>query len=71
MTEPVSISIHFVNKLPDHIEAQRFLYRQGIMAKLDKVVAVLLFIFGVYCLISVGFRWWSAIGISGYPDAGE
>lgn len=63
MTESQSaaISINFINKLDDHIQAQRILYRRGIMAKLDKVVAVLLFGFGIYCLAFVGLRWWTMI----------
>ena len=59
MTEP--ISINFVNELKDHIEAQRVLYSKRVLAKLDKVVAVLLFGFGVYCVVSVGLRWWTII----------
>ncbi len=61
MAEQNSISISFVNELKDHIEAQRVLYSKGVMAKLDKIVAVLLFGFGVYCLAFVGLRWWTVI----------
>ena len=61
MAEPNSISISFINELKDHIEAQRLLYSKGTMAKLDKVVAILLFGFGVYCLVFVGLRWWTII----------
>lgn len=61
MTEPISISINFINELKDHIEAQHVLYSKGVLAKLDKVVAVLLFGFGVYCLVFVGLRWWTII----------
>jgi YcxB-like protein len=61
MAEPISISINFTNKLKDHLEAQRVFYHRGILAKLDKGVAVLLFIFGVYCLVFVGLRWWTVI----------
>ncbi|WP_310481664.1 YcxB family protein [Chamaesiphon sp. VAR_48_metabat_403] len=55
------ISIIFTNKLTDHLEAQRVLYRKGVLAKLDKVVAVLLFCFGVYGIILVGLHWWTVI----------
>jgi hypothetical protein len=61
MTKPASISICFTNELKDHIEAQRVLYGKSVLAKLDKVVAVLLFGFGIYALASVGLRWWTII----------
>ena len=61
MTEPPAISISFMNELPDHIAAQRFLYSKSVMAKLDKVVAVLLFGFGLYCIVVVGLRWWTVL----------
>jgi hypothetical protein len=61
MTKPDSISISFINQLKDHLEAQQILYRHGSWAKLDKVVAVLLFGFGIYCIVSVGFFWWTII----------
>jgi hypothetical protein len=61
MTDFTPISIRFVNELKDHIEAQRLLYSKGFMAKLDKVVAVLLFGFGVYCVTFVGLHWWTVI----------
>ena len=63
MAEPESapISIRFFNELKDHLEAQSVLYGKGVFAKLDKVVAVLLFGFGVYCLAFVGLYWWTVI----------
>jgi YcxB-like protein len=61
MTEPDSISISFINELKDHLAAQRILYSKGGLAKLDKVVAFLLFGFGVYCVVSVGLLWWTII----------
>jgi len=61
MPESISISISFINKLKDHLEAQRVLYSRGVMARLDKVVAVLLFGFGLYCVTFVGLLWWTVI----------
>lgn len=61
MTKSNLISISFFNELKDHIEAQRVLYGQGFMAKLDKIVAVLLFAFGIYCVTSAGVAWWTLI----------
>jgi hypothetical protein len=55
------ISIVFINELKDHLEAQRILYRKGILAKLDKVVAVMLFGFGAYCVVFAGLHWWTII----------
>ncbi len=60
-TQSVPISISFINELKDHIEAHRVLYSNGVMAKMDKVVAVLLFGFGVYCVAFVALRWWTVI----------
>lgn len=61
MTEFTSISISFVNELKDHIAAQRLLYSHGALAKLDKVVALLLFGVGVCGVAFVGLYWWTII----------
>jgi YcxB-like protein len=61
MAESNYISIRFTNELKDHIEAQRVLYSRSALAKLDKAIAVLLLVFGVYCVVSVGWRWWTVI----------
>ncbi len=37
------------------------LFRMSFKAKLDKIVAVLLFGFGIYCHVSVGWLWWTII----------
>jgi hypothetical protein len=62
MTPPQStISIDFINKLEDHIKAQQVLYGQGVFAKLDKAIALLLFGFGIYCVTFAGLYWWTMI----------
>jgi len=61
MVKQTSISVSFINELKDHVEAQRVLYSKGALAKLDKVVALLLFGFGICCVILVGLRWWTII----------
>lgn len=61
MTEPAPVSISFINELRDHLEAQRILYSRGALAKLDKVVAVLSFGLGVYCITFFGLHWWTVI----------
>jgi hypothetical protein len=61
MAESTPISISFINELGDHLKAQRVLYSKSVFARLDKVVAALLFGFGIYCVIFVGLRWWTVI----------
>jgi hypothetical protein len=61
MTESTPISVSFFNELKDHLEAQRILYSRSVLAKVDKVVAVLLIGVGVYSLASVGLHWWTVI----------
>ena len=53
------ITIRFTNELQDHLDAQHVLYRRGLFAKLDKVIAILIFSGGVYCVALVGWRWWT------------
>ncbi len=57
MAEVDSIAVHFMNELSEHIEADRFLYSQGVMAKVDKVVALVLFLMGAFSVTTVGIRW--------------
>jgi hypothetical protein len=61
MTAPVAITIRFMNELPDHLETQRLLYKRTLLAKLDKVVAILLAGFGAYAVRGAGLRWWTLI----------
>ena len=55
------ICIRFVNNLEEHIEAARILYARSMLAKADKVVAGLLFAFGVYSIAVTGLHWWTPI----------
>lgn len=61
MQEVQPITVSFFNQLEDHQEAQRLLYRQSVTAKVDKVVAVLLFGFGIWCVMTAGLQWWTVI----------
>ena len=61
MTDSDPISISFNNELKDHLAAQRALYSRGRMAKMDKVVAIAAFCFGVYLVTLTGPRWWTVI----------
>lgn len=49
MSDFSTIAISFTNELQDHLEAQRVLDKKGLLAKLDKVGAILLFGFDVVC----------------------
>lgn len=60
MTDLAPITVSFINELKDHIEAQRVLYSRGTLAKVDKVVAVLLCAVGVYFVAAAGLHWWTA-----------
>ena len=61
MIEATPLSVRFTNRLQDHLEARRILYRQGTMAKVDKGVALLLFGFGLCLVFFVGLRWWTVV----------
>jgi hypothetical protein len=56
-----SIELTFDNRLGDHLAAERLYYRSTLFWKLDKVVAVLLVVFGAYLVWGVGPRWWTLI----------
>jgi len=43
----MAITVNFMNELKDHLEAPRLLYKEGFLSKSDKVVAALLFGFGI------------------------
>ena len=57
MTPDNSISISFYNEVKEHIAAQRLLYKKSPLAKVDKVVAVLLACAGVAGVIFGGAIW--------------
>ena len=61
MTEPNPITVNFMNELRDHVEAQRILYKESLLSKSDKVVAVLLLALGIWEVWAVGLRWWTII----------
>jgi hypothetical protein len=56
---PVEVS--FESRLSEHLAAERLYYRTTWFWKVDRVVAVLLAIFGVVSVSLVGARWWSLI----------
>jgi hypothetical protein len=61
MQQPPHITVTFYNQLRDHLEAQKLLYSKGVMARIDKVVALMLLGLGVYLIYIAGFQWWSVL----------
>ena len=57
--EPIVVS--FDNSLQDHLHANRLYRSRSFFAKIDKIVAALLLLFGIWAVSSVGVRWWTVI----------
>jgi hypothetical protein len=55
------ITLEFENRLEDHLHADRLHYSRGILARIDKIVAVLLALVGVALVLRAGSRWWSYV----------
>lgn len=55
------ITLEFDNKLADHLAAERLFYQSTFWSKGDKVVAVLLFLCGIFCIATIGVRWWTVL----------
>ena len=55
------VTLEFDNQLADHLAAERLYYRSTFWWKADKIVAVLLLIFGIIAVWAVGVRWWTVI----------
>ncbi len=56
-----AVSLRYVNELDDHLYAQKRLYGLGKLAKIDKVVAVFLALFGVALIVTAGIHWWTMV----------
>lgn len=56
-----TISLTYTPDLNDHLRAPRLLYLESAWSKVDKVVAVLLALFGVYMVWADGIYWWTLI----------
>ncbi|HLX62856.1 MAG TPA: YcxB family protein [Planctomycetota bacterium] len=56
-----AVSIEFDNILAEHLAAERLYYKSTLFAKLDKIVAVLLVLFGIIAVWAAGLRWWTVI----------
>jgi hypothetical protein len=59
--ENPTISFSFDNVLADHLAAERLYYKSTVFAKLDKVVAVILLLVGLFSTWEAGVQWWTLI----------
>lgn len=56
------LQIQFDHRVEEHVSASRLYYsKRTKWAKTDKVVAMLLVLFGSYLVLLVGFQWWTVI----------
>lgn len=59
--ENETVSITFDNTVADHLAAERLYYKSSPLAKLDKVVAIVLVGVGLLATWGAGVRWWTLI----------
>ncbi len=59
--ENETISVSFDNALGDHLAAERLYYKSTSFAKIDKVVAAMLVLVGVFSTWGAGARWWTLL----------
>lgn len=59
--QDTKITVRFMNTLSDHIHAIRLYESRQAVAKINKIVAVLLAGFGVWAVYNVGVVWWTVI----------
>jgi hypothetical protein len=59
--ETNAVSISFDNRVEDQIAADRLYYKSTIWPKIDRIVAAVLVLAGVFLISSAGLRWWTVI----------
>ena len=59
--ENPTIGFSFDNVLADHLAAERSYYKSTVLAKVDKVVAVMLVLVGLFTTWGAGVHWWTLI----------
>jgi len=57
--EHPTVSVSFDNDLADHLAAERLYYKSTVLAKVDKVVAVILLLVGSFSTWGAGVHWWT------------
>lgn len=55
------IAIRYDNELSEHLDAARLYYAGTRLARVDKIVAVLLVGFGAFLVHAAGVQWWTLI----------
>ena len=59
--ETETVSLSFDNLLADHLAAERLYYKSTVVAKVDKVVAAILILMGLFSTWGAGAHWWTLI----------
>ena len=59
--ESPTISFSFENVLADHLAAERLYYKSTVLAKVDKVAAVILLLVGLFGTWAAGVQWWTLV----------
>src|SRR5438128_1277906 len=59
--EDTSINLTFDNVVADHVAAERLYYKSTIFAKVDKIVAAILVVVGIFSSWGAGPHWWTLV----------
>jgi hypothetical protein len=63
MTSIPTVTVKFENNVDEHVHAAELYYKTTFYYKADKVVAILLLLYGIYVTIILGVKWWTVIFI--------
>ncbi len=55
------IAVRYDNQISEHLDAARLYYAGTSLARVDKIVAVLLVGFGAFLVYAAGVQWWTLI----------
>lgn len=67
MPETPPITVRFENSVEEHARAAQLYYRTTFWHRGDKVVAILLLLFGIYVTATIGVYWWTVVFIALAP----
>src|SRR5262245_51535649 len=59
--EDQTVTVSFDNDLAEHLAAERLYYKSTALAKVDKIVAVILLLVGLFSTWGDGVHWWTLI----------